>query len=57
MRVQLVIEYINGEKEEIYCDDYAEGKTSLIYYIRSGVDEGEYHILFSHIKKWSAYRF
>lgn len=57
MRAHLVIEYINGDKEEIYCDDYSEGKTSLMYYIRFGVDEGEHHIPYSSIKRWSAHRF
>lgn len=57
MRALLVIEYINGEKEEIYCDDYSEGEISLMYYIRFGVNAGEHHIPFSSIKKWSAHRF
>lgn len=57
MRAQLVIEYINGDKEEICCDDYSEGKTSLMYYIRFGVKEGEHYIPYSSIKQWSAHRF
>ena len=57
MRVQLVIEYINGDREEVCCDDYSEGKTSLMYYIRLGVKEGEHHIPYSSIKRWSAHRF
>lgn len=55
MRAKLIIEYINGDTEEIYCDDYIEGKNSLMYYIRFGVNEGEYHIPLSSIKKWSAH--
>ncbi len=51
MRAQLVIEYTNGDKEEIYCDDYSEGKISLKYY----GNEGEYHIPYSSIKRWSAH--
>lgn len=57
MRVQLVIEYINGEKEEIWCDDYSDGKTSLMYYIRFGEKEGEHHIPYSSIKEWSVHSF
>lgn len=57
MRAQLFIEYINGDKEEIYCDDYRKEKTSLVYYIRFGVNEGEYHIPYFKIKRWSAHRF
>ena len=46
MKVQLVIEYINGDKEEVCCDDYSEGETSLMYYIRFGVKEANtiFHI-------------
>jgi len=57
MRVKLVIEYINGDKEEIYCDDYSEGKTSLKYYDRFGVNKDEYHIPYASIKRWSAHRY
>lgn len=57
MKVQLIIEYINGNKEEIWCDDYTEGVTSLMYYIRFGVKEGEHYIPYSSIKQWSAHRF
>lgn len=57
MRAQLVIEYINGNKEEIYCDDYYEGVASLMYYIRFGVNEGGHYIPYSSIKRWSAHRF
>ena len=55
MRAQLIIEQINGDKEEIYGDNYNEGKTSLMYYIRFGVDEGEYHIPYASIKRWSVH--
>jgi len=55
MRAKIIIEYINGDTEEIYCDDYTEGKESLMYYIRFGVNEGEYHIPLSSIKRWSAH--
>ena len=57
MRAEIMIEYINGDTKEIYCDDYTEGKTSLVYYIRFGADEGEYHIPFSSIKKWTVRRY
>lgn len=57
MRAEIIIEYINGETEKIYCDDYTEGKTSLTYYIRFGVKEGEHHIPYSSIKQWSVHRF
>ena len=57
MRAKIIIEYINGDIEKIYCDDYAEGKTSLMYYIRFGVNEEEYHIPLSSIKKWTAHRY
>lgn len=57
MRAEIIIEYINGDTETIYCDDYTEGKTSLMYYIRFGVNEGEYHIPLSSIKKWEVHRY
>ena len=57
MRAEIIIEYINGDTEKIYCDDYAEGKESLMYYIRFGVNEGEYHIPLSSIKKWTVHRY
>lgn len=57
MRAELVIEYINGDKEKIYCDDYNEGKLSLMYYIRFGEDEGEHYIPYSSIKRWSTRRY
>ena len=56
MRAEVIIEYINGDIETIYCDDYIEGKTSLKYFIQSGVKEGECHIPLSSIKKWTVYR-
>lgn len=56
MRILLVIEYINGDIEEICCDDWGEGNASLMYYIRFGVKEGEHHIPYSSIKQWSVRR-
>jgi hypothetical protein len=57
MRAEIIIEYINGDTETVYCDDYSESKTSLIYYIRSGMNGEEHHIPFSSVKKWTVRRF
>ena len=57
MRAEIIIEYINGDTEKIYCDDYTEGQTSLVYHIRFGVNEGEHHIPLSSIKKWTVHRY
>lgn len=57
MKILLAVEYINGDKEEIVCDDYHEEETSIMYRIGFDVNDGEYHIPYSSMKQWFAYRF
>ena len=48
----LTIEFIDGTTKEICCDDCREDGASLMYYIRFGNKEGEYHVPYSQIKSW-----
>ena len=52
----LTIEYTDGTKEEKCVDDVSEGKQCLRYYIRFGVNAGEYSIPFERIKQWKIER-
>lgn len=54
--MKIVIEYITGDKEELYVDGFREGKDCLKYWIRFGVNSGEYYIPYSSVKRWKIYR-
>lgn len=48
----LWIEFIDGSKKEINCDDVCEGKQCLKYTIRYGADSGEYSVPLCQIKTY-----
>ena len=56
MGCYVTIEYLNGQTEQVYCDDCIEGEQCLMYYIRFGEKEGAYSIPFSNIKKYRVQR-
>ena len=56
MKMQIEIEYKDGTKETHYVDAVEEKDNSLMYWIRFGVNEGQYYIPYSSIKRWKVCR-
>lgn len=54
--IELTIEFINGDKEQLYVDSCYETENCLVYSIRFGQKSGEYKIPLSNIKRFKVYR-
>ena len=51
--IGLTIEYTDGTKKTLFVDDVTVSKSGyLTYYIRFGVNSGNYFIPFDRIKRW-----